>query len=358
MKRKVLIVLLLVALPASSSGVFAQDVEKVPNNLVNVNFVVYQKKEAQVLTGLKRSNFAVFVDGVQKEIADFSSPDRPLTVALLVEYSGWATPLLDNGGSRLELTTYGVIEPAGRFLSQLIKLPDDKVSVIAFDMRPTPITDLTNDPKRVDQAIDLLMRNSPAFRETALFDSLKAVLIGGRIETAVLEESKTSKSDFRGLDSVQGKRKAVILIASGLDTVGKTDLKQARKIIQNAGVPIYVIGTVGLSRAKLGNRLAGEKAMLFLPGKKDLEQAESQLRTIAQETGGAYFPCITNGDVAGILHNIQAMLLGQYSLTFKPDQIRDGKDHQIEVKVDVNGDGVFEDQFVVQARTVYRAPKN
>jgi VWFA-related protein len=223
-------------------------------------------------------------------------------------------------------------------------------------MRPTPITDLTNDPKRVDKAIDLLMRNYPAFRETALFDSLEVVLNGGRMDTVVLDESRSSKAEYRGLDSVQGKRKAVILIASGLDTLGKSDLKHARKI-QNAGVPIYVIGTVDLFKAKLGNKVAGEKAKDFLPGKKDLEQAESQLRAIALETGGAYFPCATNGEVAGILHNIGAMLLGQYSLTFTPDQIRDGKEHQIEVKVDVNGDGVYDEQFVVQARTVYNAPK-
>jgi hypothetical protein len=37
---------------------------------------------------------------------------------------------------------------------------------IAFDIRPTPITDFTNDPNRIRQTIDILLRNSPRFART------------------------------------------------------------------------------------------------------------------------------------------------------------------------------------------------
>ena len=45
------------------------------------------------------------------------------------------------------------------------------------------------------------------------------------------------------------------------------------------------------------------------------------------------------------------MLRSQYSLAFKPDDLHDGKAHKIVVKVDVDGDGVYDEKtFVVQAR--------
>src|SRR5687767_15892054 len=59
----------------------------------------------------------------------------------------------------------------------IFKPPDDYATVVAFDIRPTPLTDFTNDPGRLSAVINLLLRNSPAFRETNLFDALKFVLV-------------------------------------------------------------------------------------------------------------------------------------------------------------------------------------
>src|SRR5918997_6420353 len=44
------------------------EVVKVTTNVVNVDAVVYHKKSGQIITGLKQGNFAIFEDGVKKEI--------------------------------------------------------------------------------------------------------------------------------------------------------------------------------------------------------------------------------------------------------------------------------------------------
>ena len=139
-----------------------------------------------------------------------------------------------------------MIRPVAMFLTQFVKPPDDYVSVVAFDMRPTTLTDFTNDPARISQVINLLLRNYPAFRETNLFDALKFTLVGGRGDSVVLEDSKQEKSDFAGLVSVKGRRRAIILVASGIDTFSKINYGDARKVTQNAGIPIYIIGTAEL----------------------------------------------------------------------------------------------------------------
>src|SRR6185503_7405128 len=159
-----------------------QDLEKVSisTNIVNIDAVVYQKKSGQIVTGLKKGNFAIFADGQQQTITNFSTPEAPITVALVVEYSKWGEMFGLYGNRGYEPGTYEVIRPTAMFLSQFIKPPDDYASVVAFDIRPTPLTDFTNDPARLSQVVTLLLRNSPAFRETNLFDALKFVMVGGR----------------------------------------------------------------------------------------------------------------------------------------------------------------------------------
>ncbi len=87
-------------------------------------------------------------------------------------------------------------------------------------------------------------------------------------------------------------------------------------------------------------------------------QAQNTLKTFANETGGMYYPVTFEGELPSVLSSINTLLRNQYSLGFKPSDVHDGKQHKIVVKVDVNGDGVYDDkEFKVQARTFYNAPK-
>jgi VWFA-related protein len=347
-------------LPPELQGKPPKDIEKVSiaTNVVNVDAVVYQKKTGQIVTGLKKPNFAIFADGVQQTITNFSTPEAPITVAMVVEYSKWSEVFGYYGSGGYDPGTYEVIRPTAMFLQQFIKPPDDYVSVVAFDMRPTPLTDFTNDPGRISQVINLLLRNTPAFRETNLFDALKFVLVGGRGDSVVLEESKSSKSDYSGLVSVQGRRRAVILIASGIDTFSKINYGDARKILQNSGVPIYIIGTANLFKKKYGDMLPATDGLDGMPGRMTFLQADNTLQTFAKETGGAFYPVTFDGELPKVLGSINALLRSQYSLGFNPGDVHDGKQHKIVVKVDVDGDGKYDDkEFVVQARQLYNAPK-
>lgn len=338
-----------------------QDADKltISTQIVNVDAVVYHKKSGQIATGLKKENFAIFTDnGVKQTITNFSTPEAPITAALVVEYSKLSENLGRAGSGGFEPGTYEVIRPVAMFLSQFIKPPDDYVSVIAFDMRPTPLTDFTNDPARISQVINILLRNTPAFRETNLFDALKFVLVGGRGDSVVLDDSKEEKSDYAGLVSVQGRRRAVILVASGIDTFSKINYGDARKILQNSGVPVYIIGTGNLYFKKYDDQIGATDSLLGDPGRMSFLQAQNALKTFANETGGAYFPVTFEGEVPKVLGSINALLRSQYSLAFNPGEVRDGKQHKIKVSVDVNGDGVYDDkEFTIQARQVYNSPK-
>src|SRR6185436_367989 len=340
-----------------------QEAEKIATttNLVNVDAVVYNKKTRQPQINLKQGNFAIFVDGVKKDITNFSTPEAPITATLVVEYSKTMERigLMGNGG--MDYGQMEVIRPTAMFLSQFIT-PTDYVSVIAYDMRPTPLVDFTNDPNKIQQVIGLLLHNQPAFSESNLYDALKLTLVGGRADSVVLEDSKQRTADYAGMVAVPGgRRKAVLLIATGLDTFSKINMDQARKIVQNSGIPIYIIGIGQLFVKKYGDSMdpgRGSNIGGIPIDRMTFLQAENTMKTFAKESGGAYFPVTFEGELPDVLGSINALLRSQYSLGFKPDDVADGKSHKIVVKVDVDGDGTYDDKaYTVNAREIYNAPK-
>src|SRR5678816_2951436 len=110
-----------------------QDAEKVTisTQIVNVDTVVYHKKSGQIVTGLKKENFAIFADNTQQVITNFSTPEAPITVVMALEYSKWSEQFGYYGSGGYDPGTYEVLRPVAMFLSNFIKPPDDYVSVVA-----------------------------------------------------------------------------------------------------------------------------------------------------------------------------------------------------------------------------------
>ena len=335
-------------------------VEKIESNIVNVDAVVYNKKSGQIISGLKKENFAIFENGVKQNLSNFATPESPITVSLVVEYSKWTELFGSAAGGRFEPGAYEVIKPVAYFLSKFIKPPNDYASVIAFDMRPTPLTDFTNDPKRLNDTVNILLRNQPAFRENNLYDALKFALIGGVGDSVVLENSKNEKSTYGGMIDVKSKRRAIILVASGIDTFSKINYDEVRRIIQEAGVPIYIISTGNLFYKKYEHLLGATDDITGGPGRLTFLQAQNAMNTFAKESGGMHYPMTFEGEIPGYLNSINALLRSQYSLAYDlVDKHEPGKKYKLDVKVDVDGDGIYDEKvFTVQHRPFYTTPKS
>ena len=183
---------------------------------------------------------------------------------------------------------------------------DDYVSVIAYDMRPEILSDFTTDRQKTGEALQRL--RIAAFSESNLFDALV--------------EAETRMKDIEG-------RKAIVLVASGVDTFSKLTLDKTRKALQDAAVPIYAIGLLQTVRDMADARggMGASSRMTFL-------QADNQMKTFAKETGGmAFFPRFY-GEFPSIYQNISQSLRNQYSLAYNPsNQVRDGKFRKIKVEL-------------------------
>lgn len=335
-------------------GVIAVD-----TNIVTVDAVVFNKKSGQIITGLKKENFAIFENGVKQDISVFTTPESPITVTLLLEYSKWSELFGSASGGIFEPGTYETIRPVAQFLTRFIKPPDDYASVVAFDMRPAVITDFTNDPNRIRGTIDLLLKNRPAFRENNLFDALQFVLIGGKSESEFLDGATQRSIDYGGMVDVKSKRRAIILVASGIDTFSKINYSAARRVVQEAGVPIYIISSGNLFYKKYEHLLGAADGLSGMPGRLTFLQAKNQMNTFAKESGGMHFEMTFESEIPAYLNSINALLRSQYNLTYDIAQKHEpGKRYKLEVKVDVDGDGVYDDkQFVVQHKPFINVPK-
>ncbi len=332
-------------------------------DVVNVEAVVYNKKTGGVIQGLKKEHFEIYEDGVKQEIENFAALDAPVTMVLLLEYSKLVDVLGYGTGGFFEPGRVEILRPAYEFVNRFVQ-PKDFISIVAYDIRPTPLVDFTDDRNKLMQAIALLIRNNPAFTESNLFDALKFVLRGGVGDSVVLEEnkedSKDGKTEYAGLYEVNS-RTAILLISSGLDTFSKINFDEARKIVENSGVPIYVLGTGNLFMKKYDQGLDPGRGINIngIPfDRMTMLQAQNTLKTFADSTGGKYIPITFPGEIPAALQTIQAMVRNEYSLGYTPTNTRrEGKRRKIQVKVNL-GDQVDPKLIVVQHRQSYVEPKD
>ncbi len=328
----------------------------IDTNVVNVEAVVYNKKTGGLLQGLKKENFEIYEDGVKQEIENFSTPEAPVTMVLLLEYS----KLLDKiSANWFEPGRIEVLRPAYEFVNRFVQ-PKDFISIVAYDIRPTPLVDFTDDRNKLAQAVNLLIRNNPAFSESNLFDALKFVLRGGKGDAVVLEDSKSETAEYAGLYEVNA-RTAILLVTTGIDTFSKINYDEARKIVENSGVPVYIIGVGNLFLKKYDQYLdpgQGLDVIYGIPDRMTFLQAQNAMKTFADSTGGKYFPITFPGEIPNVLQSISALVRNEYSMGYTPTNTRrEGKRRKIQVKVNL-GDQIDPKLIVVQHRQSYTEPKD
>lgn len=330
----------------------------IDTDVVNVEAVVYNKKTGGLLQGLKKENFEIYEDGIKQEIENFATPEAPVTMVLLLEYSKLVDLLGSPTGGFFEPGRIEILRPAYEFVQRFVQ-PKDFISIVAYDIRPTPLVDFTDDKGKLMAAVNLLLRNNPAFSESNFFDALKFVLRGGVGDAVVLEDSPQAKAEYAGLYEVNA-RTAIMLVSSGIDTFSKINFDEARKVVENSGVPIYVIGTGNMFLKRYDQQLDPGRGleMYGIPDRMTLLQAQNTLKTFADSTGGKYYPVTFPGEIPSVLQSVSAMVRNMYSLGYTPTNTRrDGKRRKIQVKVNL-GDQIDPKLIVVQHRQSYVEPKD
>jgi Ca-activated chloride channel family protein len=296
---------------------------------VTVDTAVVDNK-GHFIPGIPKTNFRVLEDGVPQQISGFSLGEAPMTVAMVIEFSAkfqqfYSWPWFQTLGA-----AYG-------FVGTL--KPEDYIAVIAYDLRTEILCDFTNDRTQVGDAMQRL--RIPGFSESNLYDAL--------VDTA------------QRMQDIDG-RKAIVLISSGIDTFSKLTYDKARRALQDAGVPVYVVGLMQAQR-----EMADASGAMGSSTRMDFLQADNQMRTFASETGGMSFFPRFDGEMPGIFQSITQALRTNYVLSYNPsNQARDGKVRHIKVDlinpetheaVRLNDDKGKAIKYKVIAKPGYTAPR-
>ncbi len=297
---------------------------------VTVDVGVLLEKTHQFVPGLKPGNFRVYEDGVPQKIEGFKRVEAPITALLLCEFAarGW-------------IYRMDMLNTAWAFTQQL--RPQDYVAMMTFDLNTHIVSDFTQDKSQIQEGINELGMESympAAFSETDIFDALS--------------------EGIDRLSRVEG-QKYIILIASGVDTFSKLTLdKILKKVKESHDITIFSIATGGMLMELTG----GEGGMSG--GMRDLTylQAENQLRTFANLTGGMYFQPVFAASLPDVVQTINQNIRSKYELVYRPTNAKqDGTYRKLRVElVDDEGKPLrMQDQkhhplkYDIIARDGYRA---
>jgi VWFA-related protein len=288
--------------------------------------VVATNSNGDIITGLKKENFRVLEDGVVQTITNFGPGDAPITIVVLLEFSS---------------RSYGWFAYEAKYWTDGLfpnLKPQDWVALVTFDMNHRLEVDFTQNKDEVRAAVSRLY--FPGFSESNIFDAL--------LDTV------------DRLKDVKGK-KSVLVLATGVDTFSKHTLDQTIKQLRGTDVTIF---SVGVDRP-ITNYLDMHRSLGAM-SRMNYLQAENQLKTFSQMTGGfAWFPQF-DGEIPSIMRSVAEFLRHQYSITYSPtNHAADGKYRKVKVELVAPDGGPLtvldqkgkKQKVVVYAREGYQAPK-
>ena len=259
--------------------------------------------------GLARGDFKVLEDGKEQTIAFFEKESAtPLEIVMAIDGSG--SVLRDE---RLEK------EAARKFVKTLLR-PQDALDVMEFSDSVQELVSFTNDQHAIEDGLNRLVRGDA----TAVYDAV------------YLASQRLGETPAGG-----GRRRVLLMITDGGDTVHGTQYPQAVEAAQRAGVAIYALIVVPIY-ADAGRNEAGEHA---------LEQ-------MAEDTGGKYFFVETAKDLAPAFAKVSDDLRTQYVLGYYAPEgtVKSRKDGYRAVTVETTEPGMS-DTVQLRYRTGYYAAK-
>jgi Ca-activated chloride channel family protein len=235
------------------------------------------------VTGLDKENFKLSENGVDQEIATFSSDDAPMSVGIVFDTSG-------SMGNKLLRSREAVM--------QFMKTanPEDEFFLVQFNDRPELTQPFTPNTEDVQNRLIFIQPKG----RTALLDGVYMAM----------NEMKKGKNP----------RKAILIISDGGDNSSRYTRSEVKNAVREADVQSYAIGIFEpfASRGRTPEELDGP----------------SLLHDLAEQTGGRDFNVENLGELPDVAAKIGLELRNQYLLGYTPkNKDRDGKYRRIQVKV-------------------------
>jgi Ca-activated chloride channel homolog len=276
---------------------------KVETRFVNVAVNV-EDATGYPIGGLGRDDFQILEDGKLQEIKIFEKEaTTPLSIVLAIDTS---ESVLTN--ERLEKVA------AKHFVNALLR-EQDELDLMEFSDVVREIVPFTNQKKRIENGINDIQRGDA---------------------TAVYDAVYLASDRLAGTSAANGRRRVVVLITDGGDTVKGSKYTQALEQAQRAGAMVYSLIIVPIY-ADAGRNTAGEHALIQM----------------AQDTGGKYYYVVDPKDLEPAFRHVSDDLRTQYLMGYyAPRRGKDDSYRRIEVRMT---DTELRGKYVLRYRAGYYA---
>jgi len=272
--------------------------------LVQIPVTIFDDKGA-VASGLKKSDFRVFEDGVEQEILYFERERVPVSFVILADLSSSMTRKIPF-----------VQEAALSLLDSLQELDQDgdEYSVLSIGTRSKLLMPFTSDEGDLQRRLPMLL--TATNESTSLFDG---IWLG--VNTASREAAN--------------QHRAMIIITDGGDNHSRYNLRETRELLEEADVPVFAVMAgpsfelpeIFLPQQKRRKPFpsGGSKAQfpnLPMSAEDYIGPAERRgphnMKVLTEVTGGGVFTARDEEDLPRIVRTVGLAVRYRYVLTYKP----------------------------------------
>jgi VWFA-related protein len=276
-----------------------EDILRFDTDLVSVDVTAFDS-EGRPKKNLRQEDFKVFSDDVEQSISFFQiekrEGERPLAIVFALDVSGSMT-------SEEIMRLRAALQSFSNHLSSHPAV----YAVMAFGMRVKTIQKFTSDPRKLDESLDRLARDSPSGLSTHAYDA-----VDDAIRMLVRNAPRTREKRLM--------KRTVLVVTDGFpvgDTVSpQTVIERANA----ADVSVFVVTLPSYSR------VMASSAQTPLPTPLDVSG-------LAELTGGRNVYA-NEKDYAPLFRDLAEEVSSAYVLAFYPpeEKRRDGKVHTIRVE--------------------------
>ncbi|HSI89134.1 MAG TPA: VWA domain-containing protein [Pyrinomonadaceae bacterium] len=229
------------------------------------------------ISGINRSEFSIFENGVKQEIEFFQAEETPFAAVILIDTSG-------SMGSNVTLARSAAIN----FLNGLRS--SDSAAIYNFDSKVQMVQDFSNSRDVTGRLFDLRSDGMTSLND-AIYKA--AELLGERPEA----------------------RRAIVVLSDGADTQSGRSASRALKAAMAVNAVIYSV----------------DMAPINSPGK---QQNRAVLKNFADRSGGTFVDTPGGARMRDAFGDIVEELGVQYTLGYNPKiEKKDGKWRDLELRV-------------------------
>jgi len=231
--------LILLAIGALSVSMLGQSGYKPNANASGGVMVgVVARRESNKTIPVTSKEVAVYDNGVEQSIRNFTPDPSPARIVLLVDNSLTIRADVDK------------LEQAAREFAYEI-FEGDKLLIVGYDEQAEIVSDWTDDAKGIEASLKLFRKKG----QPHLFDAIRAVV----------EEA---------MRPVQGQKRVIVVISDGLDRGSKATFEQTLAELQLENIMVYAVQAVDRTRGAI---------------RRDVPKPKVVIDKLAEGTGGQIF---------------------------------------------------------------------